>query len=94
MASRYNYSTKTKEDLGNREDYKGRILETLEKVRSPKRIDFMILKEDSDDDWFVTIVDYQKKSKVVKNTSLITMKDYPDFVERYCRMLGFHKVEE
>ena len=75
-----------------REKYKGKVLQSLEKKRSPIKVDFMILKEDSDDDWFVTIVKYKKKSGIVSGTSLITMNDYEDFVERYCRLSGYHKV--
>jgi len=83
----------TEEELGFREDYKGEILQSLEKVRSPRRVEFIIEPTDKKDRWFVQILEYQKKSGEMKNTSMITMDDYPEFVERYCRILGFHKVD-
>lgn len=77
--------------MDKRENYKGAVLHSLEKKRSPKKVDFVLPKGE---DWFVDIIEYQKKSGEVKHTSMITMNDVETMVDRYCRISGYHEVEK
>jgi hypothetical protein len=57
-------------------DYK--ILFKLGKERSPNLIKFI---EDKDDDWFIHVITYRKKTGIITNTSLIIKSDVETWKE-------------
>jgi hypothetical protein len=56
-------------------------LSELSKPRSPLSV--LICTDDIPDEWFIDIVEYRTKTKVVTNVSTIIRKDLDDRMSRY-----------
>jgi len=73
------------------DEFKGSKLRCrLVKKRSPLAIDFL---QEEGEDWFIDVVTYRKKSRVITHDSMITEKDYEYWLESIIRLDGY-EIEE
>ena len=59
-------------------EQKERYGKTLYKMEKPKAINYLLIEEDIDDDWFIYVRKIDKKTKLEKDRSMIIRKDLED----------------
>ena len=64
---------------------------TLTKKRSP---DAMLFCTDDEEEWFITVVHYRKKSGVVKDSYYVIRKDLEEYVRFAKDVIGFNVQED
>ena len=62
-------------------------------ARMGKKILCMDFLQEEGEDWFINVVTYRRKSRKITHDSMITMKDYEDWIERLQRLEGY-EIEE